>query len=82
MASGRAALYLLIITLVVYRLVFFPLRALEFTPPCWSSRASAYCQLVGVGRGGVGAVAAYNERRTPHRTLDIDHIHAMEAIIF
>jgi tellurite resistance protein TehA-like permease len=30
-----AALYLLIITLVVYRLVFFPLRALEFTPPYW-----------------------------------------------
>ncbi|MEO7065883.1 MAG: tellurite resistance/C4-dicarboxylate transporter family protein [Rhodanobacter sp.] len=30
-----AALYLLIITLVVYRLVFFPLRAREFTPPYW-----------------------------------------------
>jgi len=30
-----AALYLLIITLVVYRLVFFPLRAKEFTPPYW-----------------------------------------------
>ena len=30
-----AALYLLIITLVVYRLVFFPLRASEFTPPYW-----------------------------------------------
>ncbi|HWU76722.1 MAG TPA: tellurite resistance/C4-dicarboxylate transporter family protein [Rhodanobacter sp.] len=29
------ALYLLIITLVVYRLVFFPLRAREFTPPYW-----------------------------------------------
>ena len=30
-----AALYLLIITLVVYRMVFFPLRAREFTPPYW-----------------------------------------------
>jgi tellurite resistance protein TehA-like permease len=30
-----AALYLLIITLVVYRMVFFPLRAYEFTPPYW-----------------------------------------------
>lgn len=30
-----AALYLIIITLVVYRLVFFPLRAREFTPPYW-----------------------------------------------
>ncbi|MEO8746810.1 MAG: tellurite resistance/C4-dicarboxylate transporter family protein [Rhodanobacter sp.] len=30
-----AALYLLIITLVVYRLVFFPLRAREFSPPYW-----------------------------------------------
>jgi hypothetical protein len=30
-----AGLYLLIITLVVYRLVFFPLRAREFTPPYW-----------------------------------------------
>ena len=30
-----ASLYLLIITLVVYRLVFFPLRAREFTPPYW-----------------------------------------------
>jgi tellurite resistance protein TehA-like permease len=30
-----AALYLLIITLVVYRMVFFPLRASEFTPPYW-----------------------------------------------
>ncbi|WP_343883630.1 tellurite resistance/C4-dicarboxylate transporter family protein [Rhodanobacter caeni] len=30
-----AALYLLIITLVVYRLVFFPLRARDFTPPYW-----------------------------------------------
>lgn len=30
-----AALYLLIITLVVYRIVFFPLRAREFTPPYW-----------------------------------------------
>jgi tellurite resistance protein TehA-like permease len=30
-----AALYLLIITLVVYRIVFFPLRAREFTPPNW-----------------------------------------------
>ena len=30
-----AALYLLIITLIVYRLVFFPLRAREFTPPYW-----------------------------------------------
>jgi len=29
------ALYLLIITLVVYRIVFFPLRAREFTPPYW-----------------------------------------------
>ncbi|CAM0998158.1 Tellurite resistance/C4-dicarboxylate transporter family protein [Rhodanobacter sp. Root179] len=29
------ALYLLIITLVVYRMVFFPLRAREFTPPYW-----------------------------------------------
>jgi len=30
-----AALYLLIITLVVYRMVFFPMRAREFTPPYW-----------------------------------------------
>lgn len=30
-----ASLYLVIITLVVYRLVFFPLRAREFTPPYW-----------------------------------------------
>lgn len=30
-----AALYLLIITLVVYRMVFFPLRARQFTPPYW-----------------------------------------------
>ncbi|KZC35883.1 MULTISPECIES: tellurite resistance/C4-dicarboxylate transporter family protein [Rhodanobacter] len=30
-----AALYLLIITLVVYRMLFFPLRAREFTPPYW-----------------------------------------------
>jgi tellurite resistance protein TehA-like permease len=30
-----AALYLLIITLVVYRMVFFPLRASQFTPPYW-----------------------------------------------
>lgn len=30
-----AALYLLIITLIVYRMVFFPLRAREFTPPYW-----------------------------------------------
>lgn len=30
-----AALYLLIITLVVYRLVFFSLRARDFTPPYW-----------------------------------------------
>src|SRR3546814_20097697 len=30
-----AALYLLIITLVVYRMVFFPLRAREFIPPYW-----------------------------------------------
>ena len=30
-----AALYLLLITLIVYRLVFFPLRAREFTPPYW-----------------------------------------------
>jgi tellurite resistance protein TehA-like permease len=30
-----AALYLLLITLVVYRMVFFPLRAGEFTPPYW-----------------------------------------------
>ena len=30
-----AALYLLIITLVVYRMVFFPLRARDFTPPYW-----------------------------------------------
>ena len=30
-----AALYLMIITLVVYRLVFFPLPAREFTPPYW-----------------------------------------------
>ena len=30
-----AALYLLIITLVVYRMVFFPLRASDFTPPYW-----------------------------------------------
>ena len=29
------ALYLLIITLVVYRMVFFPMRAREFTPPYW-----------------------------------------------
>ena len=29
------ALYLLIITLVVSRMVFFPLRAREFTPPYW-----------------------------------------------
>lgn len=29
------ALYLLIITLVVYRMVFFPMRAYEFTPPYW-----------------------------------------------
>ncbi|MGH8540127.1 MAG: tellurite resistance/C4-dicarboxylate transporter family protein [Stenotrophobium sp.] len=29
------ALYLLLITLVVYRIVFFPLRAREFTPPYW-----------------------------------------------
>ncbi len=30
-----AALYLLIITMVVYRMVFFPLRAKQFTPPYW-----------------------------------------------
>ncbi len=30
-----AALYLLIITLIVYRMVFFPMRAREFTPPYW-----------------------------------------------
>lgn len=30
-----AALYLLIITLVVYRMMFFPMRAREFTPPYW-----------------------------------------------
>lgn len=30
-----AALYLLIITLVVYRMVFFPMRAREFKPPYW-----------------------------------------------
>jgi len=30
-----ASLYLLIITLIVYRLVFFALRAREFTPPYW-----------------------------------------------
>lgn len=30
-----ASLYLLIITLVVYRMVFFPLRAREFNPPYW-----------------------------------------------
>ncbi|GLQ95986.1 tellurite resistance/C4-dicarboxylate transporter family protein [Dyella mobilis] len=30
-----AALYLLIITLVVYRMVFFPLRAYQFSPPYW-----------------------------------------------
>jgi tellurite resistance protein TehA-like permease len=29
------ALYLVIITLVVYRMLFFPLRAREFTPPYW-----------------------------------------------
>lgn len=30
-----AALYLLIITLVVYRMVFFSMQAQEFTPPYW-----------------------------------------------
>ena len=30
-----AALYLLIITLVVYRMAFFPMRARQFTPPYW-----------------------------------------------
>lgn len=30
-----ASLYAVIITLVVYRLVFFPLRARDFTPPYW-----------------------------------------------